>query len=207
LTGHHTVDGDARASQQQAVTAIFGGTFDPIHNAHLAVARAAADRFGLRRILFVPAANPPHKAASAMAPFEDRLRMVELACESDPRFEASRIEEGPGPSYSITTVEKLLEAGAGPLCFLIGADAFADIRLWHRWEDLVRLTEFIVVTRPEASYAVPPGARVQELSGLDLRISSSDVRDHLAESDSSIPLPAAVLAYIRRHDLYRSQTI
>jgi nicotinate-nucleotide adenylyltransferase len=194
LSDHRTVE---------AVTAIFGGTFDPIHNAHLAVARAAADRFGLRCILFVPAANPPHKAASAMAPFEDRVRMVQLACASDARFEVCRIEEGPDPSYSITTVEKLLEAGAGPLCFLIGADAFADIRLWHRWEDLVRLTEFIVVTRPEAQYEIPPGARVRELSGLDLRVSSSEVRDRLWECDSSIPVPPAVLAYIRERELYR----
>ena len=188
----------------EATTAIFGGTFDPIHNAHLAVARAAADQFDLNRVLFVPAANPPHKAANTMAPFEDRLRMVELACAADTRFEVSRIEQGPEPSYSITTVEKLLAAGTGPVCFLIGADAFADIRTWHRWQDLVRLAEFIVVTRPQASYEIPAGARVRELCGLDLSVSSSGVRERLPSGGETVPLPAAVLAYIRQHSLYES---
>jgi nicotinate-nucleotide adenylyltransferase len=186
-----------------AGTAVFGGTFDPIHNAHLAVAKAAADRFGLSRVLFVPAANPPHKDASSMAPFEDRVRMVELACSGEPRFETSRIEEGPNPSYSIDTVEKLLAAGAGPVSFLIGADAFADIRQWHRWEDLVRLADFIVVTRPEAQYEIPPGARVQELGSLELKVSSSEVRDELAATRKSGCLPPPVLSYIREHGLYR----
>src|SRR5580658_6008447 len=102
-------------------TALFGGTFDPIHNAHLEIARAAADRFDLPRILFIPAANPPHKPEGVTAPFEDRARMVELACAADPRFEVSRIEEGPGRSYSILTIEKLQAAGVGsastPLSF------------------------------------------------------------------------------------------
>ena len=187
----------------EGATAIFGGTFDPIHNAHLAVARAAADQFGLARILFVPAANPPHKDAETMAPFEDRVRMVELACAADPRFEVSRIEEGPGPSYSITTVEKLLASGSGPLSFLIGADAFADIRMWHRWQDLVRLAEFIVVTRPDAQYEIPPGAQVRELSGLELKISSSEVREQLAAGADDVSLPPAVLAWIRQRRLYQ----
>ena len=81
-------------------TALFGGTFDPIHNAHIEIARAAADRFDLAKVLFVPAANPPHKQG-ATAPYEDRVRMVELACAVDPRFEVSRIEEGTERSYSI----------------------------------------------------------------------------------------------------------
>ena len=88
-----------------ARTALFGGTFDPIHNAHLEIARAAADRFDLAKILFVPAANPPHKPGGATASYEDRVRMVELACAIDPRFEVSRIEApvagNSAPSYSI----------------------------------------------------------------------------------------------------------
>ncbi len=73
-------------------TAIFGGTFDPIHSAHLEMARQAADQFALDRVLFIPAGNPPHKHADT--PFEHRYRMVELACAADPRFVASRLEEG-----------------------------------------------------------------------------------------------------------------
>jgi len=216
-----------------ALTALFGGTFDPIHNAHLEIARAAADRFGLAKILFVPAGNPPHKPGGATASYEDRVRMTELACAIDPRFEVSRIEapvvvpnkENSTRSYSITTIEKLqAEArmkGAGqalgvkPLSFLIGADAFREIRTWHRWQDVVASVEFIVVTRPDVTrpdvtckspgWEIPPGAIVHELAGLDLPVSSSDVRRQLTEGSEGVPVPEAVLRYIREHGLYRSQ--
>ena len=118
---------------------MFGGTFDPVHNAHIAIARAALGKFRPRRILFVPAARPPHKGGGAHASFEDRAHMLELACEGEPQFGVSRIEKRAGPSYSILTIEKLLAAGEGPLYFLIGADAFAEIRSWHRWRELMGL--------------------------------------------------------------------
>lgn len=199
-------------------TALFGGTFDPIHNAHIEIARAAADRFDLAKVLFVPAANPPHKAGGAIASWEDRVRMAELACAVDRRFEVSRIEapdeQNAGHSYSILTVEKLMALGVKPLSFLIGADAFAEIRTWHRWRDLVAAVEFIVVTRPGLtqglnkaadSREIPPGAIVQELSGLELPVSSSDIRRQIVEGAAGIPVPDAVLRYIREHGLYRSQ--
>ena len=115
--------------------AIFGGTFDPIHAGHLAVAREASARFQLDRVLFVPAAHPPHKAGVTHAPYDDRVQMAELACREDPRFEVSRLEEGTARSYSIDTVEKVRAtlAPGDELYFLIGADAFAEIRSWHRW--------------------------------------------------------------------------
>jgi nicotinate-nucleotide adenylyltransferase len=185
-----------------ASTALFGGTFDPIHNAHLEIARAAADRFDLQKILFVPAANPPHKPGGASAPYEDRVRMVELACAADARFQVSRIEQGEERSYSIVTIEKLLAAGVKPLSFLIGADAFRDITSWHRWRDVVAAVDFIVVTRPGASWDAPPEARVWELSGLDLPVSSSEVRRQVTEGAVDVPVPAAVLDYIRAHRLY-----
>ena len=87
--------------------AIFGGTFDPIHEGHLALAREAAVRFHLDRVLFVPAAHPPHKAGVTHAPYADRVRMAELACQGDARFEVSRLEEGTARSYSIDTIETL----------------------------------------------------------------------------------------------------
>jgi nicotinate-nucleotide adenylyltransferase len=190
-------------------TALFGGTFDPIHNAHLEIARAAADRFDLTKILFVPAANPPHKPGGVMAAYEDRVRMAELACAADPRFEVSRIEAptagNSARSYSIVTIEKLRALGITPLSFLIGADAFREIRTWHRWRYVVAAVEFIVVTRPGASWEIPPGAIVHELSGLDLPVSSSDIRKQVIEGASHIPVPQAVLDYIRDHRLYRSQ--
>lgn len=184
--------------------ALFGGTFDPIHCAHLEIARVAADRFDLSEVLFVPAANPPHKPDGATAPYEDRVRMAELACAVDTRFEVSRMEAGSVRSYSILTIEKLTAAGTGPLGFLIGADAFADIRSWYRWREVVAAVEFIVVTRPGAAWETPPGAIVHELAGLELPVSSSGIRARLMDGISGVPVPAPVLGYIREHGLYRT---
>jgi nicotinate-nucleotide adenylyltransferase len=183
--------------------AIFGGTFDPIHNAHLTMARAAAEACRLARVLFIPAAQPPHKMNDTHASYEDRFRMVEIACAADPRFEASRLEEGAGRSYSILTIERV-RAIAGPhVYFLIGADAFAEIRTWHRWEEVVRLVTFIVVSRPGALYEIPPGARVERLEGIELPVSSREIRSRLARSDEKVDLPPGVLEYVRRHRLYQ----
>ena len=186
-------------------TAIFGGTFDPIHSAHLEMARRAVDQYWLDRVLFIPAGNPPHKHADAS--FEHRYRMVELACAADPRFVASRLEEGTGKSYSIDTIERVMAANAdidGPVFFIIGSDAFAEIQTWHRWEDVIRAVEFIVVARPGHEIAGPAGARVHRLDSVELPVSSSDIRDALARGESSAALPPAVADYIRDHRLYRA---
>jgi len=181
--------------------ALFGGTFDPIHSAHLTVASAAAETFSLDRVLFVPAANPPHKPESLGAAYEERFRMVELACEADPRFEASRLEEGSAKSYSIITIEKVL-APDREVFFIIGSDAFAEIASWYRWRDVVRAVEFIVVKRPGHEYAAPPGARIHELTGLNLPVSSSEIREKLAAGILPGDLPPAVAAYIAENRLY-----
>ncbi len=184
--------------------ALFGGTFDPVHNAHITVAREAADNFHLDRVLFIPAAHPPHKIDSTGATYEERYRMVELACEADPRFVPSRIEEGEGKSYSINTIEKLRSLDA-ILYFIIGADAFAEIATWHRWQDVIRLTDFIVVTRPGHQYTTPEGARVHRLDTLALPVSSSEVRQQLASGTATPDLPPAVAQFIREHSLYGSE--
>ncbi|HTW64297.1 MAG TPA: nicotinate-nucleotide adenylyltransferase [Bryobacteraceae bacterium] len=185
--------------------ALFGGTFDPIHNAHLTVAREAADQFKLDQVWFIPAAHPPHKSSLTGANYEDRLRMTELACEADPRFIASRLEEGAGKSYSIDTVERVRSLGQQPY-FIIGADAFAEIATWHRWQDLVCLTEFIVVTRPGHPYSSPPGAQVHRLDTVALPVSSSEIRRKLAEGEIPSELPGAVAGYITAHGLYHVST-
>ena len=128
--------------------------------------------------------------------------MVQLACAADHRFEVSRIEEGSARSYTILTLEKLTASGIGPLSFLIGADAFKEIRSWYRWKDVVASVEFIVVTRPGAVWEAPPGAIVHELAGLQLPESSSDIRAQLARGDSAVPVPEPVLSYIREQGLY-----
>ncbi|MCS6951291.1 MAG: nicotinate-nucleotide adenylyltransferase [Bryobacterales bacterium] len=185
--------------------ALFGGTFDPIHNGHLTVADEAMRGFALDRVWFIPAWQPPHKTSATAASYEDRYRMVELACQGRPEFVASRLDEGEAPSYSIRTIEKA-RAALGPadeLYFLIGADAFAEIRTWRRWQDVVAAVEFIVVSRPGHRYDVPPGARVHRLETLALPVSSSEVRAKLASGEEPADwLPAPVLAYIRERGLY-----
>ena len=185
--------------------ALFGGTFDPIHSAHLQIAREAARQFKLDRVWFIPASRPPHKSGVTSAPYEDRYRMVELACAGDPMFQPSRIEEGEEKSYSIGTIERVC-ASLGKqdeLYFLIGADAFADIQTWRRWPEVISSVEFIVVSRPGGRYEVPDGARVYPLEGVNLPVSSSEIRRRLAAGDDQVEVPPAVLAYIREHKLYR----
>jgi len=185
--------------------AIFGGTFDPIHNAHLEVARRAAEQFDLDRVLVVPAAHPPHKSRATHAPYEDRVRMAELACHDDPRLSVSRLEENTEHSYSIDTIEKLRRAAPGDeIFFIIGADAFAEIRTWWRWQDVIREVCFIVVSRPGHDYSVPDNARVVRLSTVDLPISSSEIRRLLSAGERPRDLPDCVLQYILQHHLYGS---
>lgn len=181
-------------------TAIFGGTFNPIHTAHLAMARAAADAFALDRVLFIPAGNPPHKETST--PYEHRLRMVEIACAADPRFVASRMEEGNEKSYSIHTIERV-KAGGDQVYFIIGSDAFAEIETWYRWEDVLGAVEFIVVSRPGHAIQAPPGARVHPLDTVELPVSSSEIRRALARGETPEVVPPAVLEYIRANGLHR----
>jgi nicotinate-nucleotide adenylyltransferase len=183
--------------------ALFGGTFDPIHNAHLTVAREAAHAFALDRVLLIPAAHPPHKPNGHLTPYADRLRMVELACAGDPLLEASRLEDHEGKSYSIDTIERARETlRDAELFFLIGADAFHEIETWRRWPDVIACVDFIVVTRPGHVYRTPLGARVHRLDTLALSISSSEIRQAVVDGKLPVELPPVVWDYIREHRLY-----
>jgi nicotinate-nucleotide adenylyltransferase len=183
-------------------TAIFGGTFDPIHSAHLTVAREAADRFDVDRVLFIPAAIPPHKDASTS--YADRFSMVEIACREDPRFLASRLEEGNTKNYSLDTIQRVrqTEGSGAQIFFLIGADAFAEIGSWHKSSEVIEAVEFIVVTRPGHTYASPPGARVHRLETVALPVSSSEIRLALTRGETPAELPPCVLRYIHKRHLY-----
>jgi nicotinate-nucleotide adenylyltransferase len=168
------------------------------------MAREAARRCQLDRVLFIPAGRPPHKSAGPHAPYADRLRMVELACTGEPRFAASRLEEGEQKSFTIDTIARLRPTlgPADQMYFLIGADAFAEIETWRQWRDVVRSVEFIVVSRPRGRYEIPGEARVHRLDDLELPTSSSDIRRKIARGDFAIDVPRAVLQYIKERGLY-----
>ena len=191
--------------------ALYGGTFDPIHKGHLEVARAAADAFDLERVLLIPVGAPPHRGGRPEAPYHDRYRMVELACEADARFEASDLEaerKDGRPNYSIDTIQRVTPdlAAGDRLFFVIGCDAFADIRTWHRWEEVVRGTEWIVVSRPGSECdeeRVPGGARVHWLRDVAVPVSSTGLRRRLREDERVADwLPANVREFIRSRGLY-----
>jgi nicotinate-nucleotide adenylyltransferase len=148
---------------------LFGGTFDPIHNGHIALARAAREHFELGRIYFAPAHTPPHKPHAPLASFDQRYAMVALATQGEKSFIPSLLEapdvvgaqiSGKGkqvvvPNYSIDTVRRLKQTlkKSDRLFFLIGIDAFKDIAKWHDAEALLRECDFVVASRPGYSLA------------------------------------------------------
>ncbi len=141
---------------------LFGGTFDPVHRGHVALARAAMERCKLHRIYFVPANIPPHKQKQPLTAFVHRFAMLALATADEKAFVPSlleapeegvtpiRKEQPPKPNYSIDTVQRLKQSckAADKLFFLIGMDAFAEIAKWHQAEALFKEVEFVVAGRP-----------------------------------------------------------
>ncbi len=211
---------------------IFGGTFNPIHLAHLIVAESLREEMRLDRVLFVPSALPPHKEAPE-AGAAHRLAMTRLAVSANPFFESGDIEVARGGrSYSVDTLRELNRAHPGDdFFFVIGRDAFAEIRTWREAEALFGLTNFLVIPRPGHPLAHPgpclprgvvlgdgageeSGDRVRRFrveGGKDiclveipvLDISASDIRRRIREGRSVRYLvPEAVEAYIRREGLY-----
>jgi nicotinate-nucleotide adenylyltransferase len=136
--------------------AIFGGSFDPIHAGHLAVARTADRRFNFDEIHFLPASRPPHKLKQHLAPFPHRFAMVALACAEHPHFVPSLAEAGDDFSgtqlhYSVDTVRYFRHAYNSPgdqVFFIVGADAFLDIPMWKEYETLLGLCDFVIANRP-----------------------------------------------------------
>jgi nicotinate-nucleotide adenylyltransferase len=194
---------------------VMGGTFDPIHLGHLAIAEEAREALGLDSILFVPAGRPPHKRAQDVSPAEDRVEMVRIAIEDNPAFELSRIEvDRDGPSYTVETLEELaLETGA-ELTLILSAETFVQLPTWHEPARLFAAASMAVV--PRDGYPVPdpswleeafPGRedRVTYLDGPRLGLSSTSIRARVAAGRSIRYLvPPAVEAYIADHSLYRT---
>ena len=194
--------------------ALFGGTFDPIHRGHLAVAHAAAEAFKLDRIHFVLADTPPHKQGKPITPYKHRLAMLELALEGEDKFSASRIEERrtksrPEANYSIDTVRRFKQAMVkrDKLFFIIGMDSFLQLDKWKEPEALLAECEFIVVSRPghaSKSAKLAYTGKVHLLETVAVDISSTEIREAIAQGTALEDwVPATVAQYIKRHRLYR----
>jgi nicotinate-nucleotide adenylyltransferase len=208
---------------------LFGGTFDPVHLAHLRTAEEVREALALDRVHFVLAATPPHKAPGSQAPVAHRRRMLELAVEGNAAFRADFSElEREGPSYSIDTIRAVrAREPEAQITFILGADAFAGIDTWKDYADLFTLCDFCVISRPgtrdgELSIAVQnafcyessrgvyvhrSGSTLRFLPVTALMISASDIRHRCANGQSIRYLvPAAVAEYLAMHGLYTGRT-
>lgn len=209
---------------------IFGGTFDPIHFAHLRCAEEAREALSLDQVLFVPSASPPHKSGT-VASGVDRLAMVRRAIAGHPCFRASSIElDRPGRSYSIDTLRLLRQRFPEPtkFVFLLGLDAFREIGTWKDYTELFALTDLAVLSRPPHRLTSPrtllpvaarrqfcygssrrmlvhtSGNRIVFLDVTALDISASDVRQRARRGHSIRYLvPSSVASYLERRRLYR----
>ena len=211
-----------------AVCGILGGTFDPIHPGHLALAAAALSQLSLNEVLWMPSGSPGHRD-SPVASARDRLAMLKLATGGHPRYRIDAAElESAAPTYTVHTLTRLRAqfGGAQPLVLLLGSDSFLSLPTWLRWHELFDLAHFAVASRPGhhlgergtapelaaeiARRSVPPDQLAQCAAGRIARfdmppmdISSSAIRAAFAAGqDTRHLLPAAVLAYIQSQHLY-----
>ena len=204
---------------------LYGGTFDPVHDGHLAVADAVAALFDTD-VAMLPSADPPHRAPPG-ADAAQRAAMLDLAIVGHPRLQVDRRElHRSGPSYSVDTLREVrAEIGAAaPLEWVLGADAFGELPGWYRWRELFALAHLIVAARPgysldalapelaeavatrwiddPASLRLAPAGQVFRL-GLYRPDSATAIRGRLADgADVNDRVPPAVAAFIRRHGLY-----
>lgn len=181
---------------------VFGGTFDPIHHGHLAIALAAVESLGLDRVVFVPARRSPLKDDGPVAGEADRLEMLERAVRGEPRFECSRLElERPGPSYTVDTLEAL--SGKGRLYLVVGGDAVRDLAKWRSPERIRELATLVVARRP-GSPDVPLDPATILLDAPLMDVSARELRARAARGRSLRYLvPDAVWRYIEDRGLYR----
>lgn len=189
--------------------ALFGGTFDPIHNGHLRVARRAAQKFSLDRVLFVPSGGPPHKPQNRLTPFSHRFAMVTLACAGDPRFIPSLLEAADGRlRYSVDTLKHFRKTlGAKEhLFFLSGVDAFLDLPKWKSPGRLLDLADFIVVSRPgfplkEILRVVQPYQAIEGAVGNAKEKSWDGARQAIKLKHSSVHILTSVNVPVASHEI------
>ncbi|MFN8529859.1 MAG: nicotinate-nucleotide adenylyltransferase [Anaerolineae bacterium] len=196
---------------------ILGGTFDPPHIGHLVLAEYAAEALNFERLLFVPAATPPHKLNETRTPIEHRLNMLQLAIADNERFTLSRIDvDRPGPHYTVDTVSIVQEQyPQAELYFVMGGDSLRDLPKWNRPTELIRCCKLVVLQRPNMEL-VSPSMHEAVLPGISERViilddpllgfSSTGIVARLQAGRSiRYMTPDPVLAYIREHELYRKK--
>ena len=186
---------------------VFGGTFDPVHNGHVAAAVNARRALALERVLVVPARDPWQKKGRALAPGDDRLAMLEAAMGDLDGVEISRLElDREGPTYTADTLEELHRRVPAPELFLIvGADAAADLATWDRPDVIRDLATIAIVSRADIDEPESPGQgwRVEHVRIPALAISSTDLRRR-AETGEPLEglMPAAAIRCLRERGLY-----
>ncbi len=191
---------------------MFGGTFDPIHKGHLAIARFALAHGDLEMVLLVPAGKPWLRSETPSALAQDRLQMTKLAVAGEPGLEASDVDVArEGATYTVDTLRDLRERyeGGTEFVLIVGVDAALSMNRWHRASELADLCSILVIGRPGQSWAedLPIGhpAHAAEFSeGPMIDISATKLRAKLVTGqDVAEELPAEVAAYIEHHELYR----
>ncbi|WP_449371067.1 nicotinate-nucleotide adenylyltransferase [Thiomonas sp.] len=192
---------------------LLGGSFDPVHNAHLQLAESACSELALDEVWFIPAGQPWQRDPLAASP-QQRWDMVNLAIAGHPGLRACDIEiKRQGPSYTIDTVRELRAAHPDTaFTFIMGADQLRNLPTWNGWEDIVSQVDLAAARRPGYDHTAPPqllaalaasGRRLHRLSMPEIDLSATRIRRHLARGESLHDLaPAAVAHYIEQHHLY-----
>ncbi|MEP6956445.1 MAG: nicotinate-nucleotide adenylyltransferase [Chthoniobacterales bacterium] len=183
---------------------IYGGTFDPVHHAHLILAREGLEQLGLDEMIFVPAASSPHKIGSQSTPAALRLEMLRAAIAGEPQFSVDDRElQRPPPSYTVETIESMKAANPQlEIYYFLGSDNLPRLETWHRFADLEKLVRFVVLDRGPAT---PKGR--WEIIRRQIEVSSTEIRNRVATGRSIRYLvPTAVEEIIRRAQLYREPT-
>jgi nicotinate-nucleotide adenylyltransferase len=185
---------------------LFGGTFNPVHNGHMALAKGALEKLNLEKIILIPSYIPPHKEARALASAEDRFRMLELAVDKGPGFEISRFEiDKEEKSYSIKTLVHFKQTYPKDteFFFLIGADSLKGLNNWKHIDKILQLCRFAVCNRPDFFIDITY-PQVDNFEIEPVHISSTDIRERIKKSQPVKGMvPEAVLDYIRENNLYR----
>lgn len=189
-------------------TGILGGTFDPIHKGHLAIAQAALEQAALDRVLFVVAANPPHKTKNNLTDVSLRVEMTQAAISDNPAFQISLVEiEREGYSYTADTLKVLQEADPeGQLFFIVGYDSALDLPRWREPRKILKQAALLVAPRPDSRKGLPAmlHGHAALLQMAPCHISSSAIRQQIQEgSDAREMLPPGVWEIIERERLYR----